>query len=133
MKKAKKYIYPLFFSIGFLVSWIALVIIINATFSGEGYGGLGLGMLILFAWLIVVLPIYCVRYSKIIINEKLKFLFSVYNSLLIIVLHILPFNLQGEPTIVILFILWVLFWNIVPLICRLIFRKREEKDIEKVI
>ncbi len=133
MKKAKKYIYPLFFSIGFLVSWTALVEIINATSSGEGYGGLGLGMLILFVWLLFALPIYCIRYSKIIVDEKLKFLFSVYNSLLIIVLHILPFNLQGEPTVVILFILWVLFWNIVPLICRFISRKYEEKDIEKEI
>lgn len=129
MKKAKKYIYPIIFSIGFVVSWIALVIIINTTFSGDGYGGLGLGMLILFAWLIFALPIYCIRYSKIIINEKLKFLFSAYNSLLIIVFHILPFNLQGEITIITLFILWVLFWNVVPLICRLVCRKHEEKDI----
>ena len=130
MKKAKKYIYPLLFSIGFIVSWVALVIMINATSSGEGYGGLGLGMLILFAWLLFALPIYCIRYSKIIIDEKFRFLFSAYNSLLIIVFHILPFNLQGEITIIALFILWVLFWNIIPLICRLIFRKHEEKDIE---
>ena len=133
MKKAKKYIYPLFFSIGFLVSWTALVEIINATSSGEGYGSLGLGMLILFAWLIIALPIYCIRYRKIIVNEKLKFLFSTYNSLLIIALHILPFNLQGETTIIVLFILWVLFWNFVPLISRLISRKYEEKDIRKEI
>ena len=130
MKKAKKYIYPLLFSIGFLVSWVALVIMINATSSGEGYGGLGLGMLILFAWLLFALPIYCIRYSKIIIDEKLKFLFCAYNSLMIIVFHMLPFNLQGETTIIILFILWVLFWNIVPLICRLKSPKHEENDIE---
>ncbi|MBR2616569.1 MAG: hypothetical protein IKC69_07820 [Clostridia bacterium] len=133
MKKAKKYIYPLFFSIGFLVSWTALVGIINATSSGDGYGGLGLGLLILFVWLILALPIYCIRYSKIIVDEKLKFLFSTYNSLLIIVLHILPFNLQGETTIIVLFILWVLFWNFVPLISRLISRKYKEKDIGKEI
>ena len=88
-------------------------------------------VLFTLAWLILALPIYCIRYSKTIVDEKLKFLFSTYNSLLIIVLHILPFNLQGETTIIVLFILWVLFWNIVPLICRLISRKHEEKDIEK--
>ena len=133
MKKSKKYVYPLFFSIGFVVSWIVLVMVLNATSSGEGYGALGVGVLILFAWLIFALPIYCTRYSKIIVAEKFKFLFSAYNSLLIIVLHILPFNLQGEITIIVHFVLWVLFWNIVPLICRLVSRKHEEKNIEKEI
>ena len=130
MKKAKKYIYPLLFSIGFLIPWILLVITINATFNDDGYGGLVLGLLILFAWLIFGLPICCIRYSKIIIDEKLKFLFCAYNSLMIIVFHMLPFNLQGQTTIIVLFILWVLFWNIVPLICRLKSPKHEENDIE---
>ena len=62
-------------------------------------------------------------------DDKLKFVFCAYNSLLIIAAHILPFNLQGEITIITRFILWVLFWNIVPLIFRLISRKHEEKDI----
>ena len=131
MKKAKKYIYPLLFSIGFLIFWILTVTIINETFKGDtGYGGLGIGLLLLFAWLIFGLPICCIRYSKIIIDEKLKFLFCAYNSLMIIVFHMLPFNLQGETTIIVLFILWVLFWNIVPLICRLKSPKHEENDIE---
>ena len=130
MKKAKKYIYPLLFSIGFLIPWILLVIIINATFNDDGYGGLVLGLLILFAWLIFGLPICCIRYSKIIIGEKLKFLFCAYNSLMITVFHILPFNLQGEAIIILLFILWVLLWNILPLIYRLNATKYEEKDIE---
>ena len=130
MKKAKKYIYPLLFSIGFLIPWILLVITINATSNDIGYGGLVLGLLILFVWLIFGLPICCIRYSKIIIGEKLKFLFCAYNSLMIIVFHMLPFNLQGETTIIVLFILWVLFWNIVPLICRLKSPKHEENDIE---
>ena len=127
MKKAKKYIYPLLFSIGFLILWILLVITINAIFNDGGYGGLGWGLLILFAWLIFGLPICCIKYSKIIVDEKLKFLFFAYNSLMIIVFHMLPFNLQGETTIIVLFILWVLFWNIVPLICRLSAAKHEGK------
>ena len=131
MKKAKKNIYPILFSIGFLIFWILTVTIINETFKGDtGYGGLGIGLLLLFAWLIFGLPICCIRYSKIIIDEKLKFLFCAYNSLMIIVFHMLPFNLQGETTIIVLFILWVLFWNIVPLICRLKSPKHEENDIE---
>ena len=128
--KIKKYIYPIIFSFGFTVSWMALVDIINTTSSGENYGGLGIGMLILFAWLIVALPIYCSRYSKIIIDEKLRFLFSAYNSLLIIISHMLPFSLQGETTIITCFVLWVLFWNILLLVFRLISRKYEEKHTE---
>ena len=130
MKKAKKYIYPLLFSIGFLILWILLVTTINATSNDIGYGGLVLGLSILFVWIIFGLPICCIRYSKIIIDEKLKFLFCAYNSLMIIVFHMLPFNLQGQTTIIVLFILWVLFWNIVPLICRLKSPKHEENDID---
>ena len=130
MKNAKKYIYPPICSVGFLFFWVALVFTINTFFASYGYGGLGLGVSILFVWLILGLPIYCIKYSKIIVDEKLKFLFCTYNSLMIIVFHILPFNLQGETTIIVLFIIWVLFWNIVPLIYRLNATKLEEKDIE---
>ena len=130
MKNAKKYIYPLICSVGFLVFWSALVFTINAVFSKNGYGGLGLGVSILFAWLIFGLPIYCIKYIRIIFDEKLKFLFCAYNSLMITVFHILPFNLQGEAIIILLFILWVLLWNILPLIYRLNATKYEEKDIE---
>ena len=69
MKKAKKYIYPLLFSIGFLIPWILLVITINATFSDDGYGGLVLGLLILFAWLIFGLPICYILCSKLVIRK----------------------------------------------------------------
>ena len=129
--KIKKYIYPPIFSAGFIAFWVAVVLIINTTATGdEGYGGLGIAMLILFAWLILALPIYCIRYSKIIVDEKLKFVFSVYNSLLIIASHVLPFNLQGELTIIIYFVLWVLFWNFFPIVWRLLSRKYEEKHAE---
>jgi hypothetical protein len=131
MKGIKKYIYPILCSIGFLIFWILTVTIINKTFKGDsGYGGLVIGLLLLFVWLVLGLPIYCVRYSKIIIDEKLKFLFCAYNSLLIIVFHMLPFNLQGETQIIVLFILWALFWNIVPLAYRVGAREHKEKDTE---
>ncbi|MBO7215844.1 MAG: hypothetical protein J6V84_02480, partial [Clostridia bacterium] len=87
-------------------------------------------VLLTLAWIIVLLPIYCIVYSKIIFEEKLNFLFSAYNSLTIIVSHILPFNLQGETIIIALFVFWVLFCNFVPLICRVAFRKYKEKIIE---
>lgn len=133
VKKAKKYIYPPIFSAAFLTLYIFLLFLVGKVISFPHGSYAPAAWLVLFtlAWLIVPLPIYCIKYSKIIIDEKLKFLFSAYNSLLIIVSHVLPFNLQNEKEIVTYFILWVLFWNVVPLICRLIYRKYEEKDAEK--
>ena len=130
MKKVKKYIYPLIFSASFLISYISFVLLIITVipFPYGSYAPAALAILFVLAWLIVALPIYCTRYRKIIINEKLKFLFSFYNSLIIIVSHMLPFNWSGGEIIIILhFVLWVLLWNIVPLIWRLIWSKWEEK------
>lgn len=133
MKKFKKFIFPPIFSIGFIAYFMASGSIINAT-PVEGYGGIGLFILILFVWLIIALPIYCIIYSKIIVNEKLKFVFSAYNSLLIIVLHLLPLNnLQHHLTMVTHFVLWVLFWNMVPLCIRLSSIKRQAKMDEELL
>ena len=130
MKKAKKYVYPLICSVGFLIVLVALVFIINAAFEDGGYVGLAVGLLILLAWIVLGLPIYCIIYSKIIVDERLKFLFCAYNSLMIAVSHIMPFNWRGEETIIVLFTLWVLFWNIVPLFFRSLSRKCEEKILK---
>ncbi len=129
MKKIKKYVYPIVFSAAFLVSYIFLIFLIDnvISFPYGSYAPAALAVLYTFAWLIVALPIYCIRYSKIIIDEKLKFLLSVYNSLMIIISHILPFNVWGERRILTHFVLWVLFWNILLLVFRLISRKYEEK------
>ena len=131
MKKVKKYIYPLIFSASFLISYISFVLLIITVIPvpDGSYAPAALAILFVLAWLMVALPIYCTRYRKIIINEKLKFLFSFYNSLIIIVSHMLPFNWSGGEIIIILhFVLWVLLWNIVPLIWRLIWSKWEEKE-----
>ncbi len=133
MKKLKKYIYPVAFSAIFLILYISFALLLTKviSFPHGSYAPAAWAALFTFAWLTIPLPIYCIRYSKIIVDEKLKFVFSAYNSLLIIVAHMLPFSLQGETTVITLFILWVLFWDIVPLIWRLISRKNEETDTEK--
>ena len=135
MKKVKKYIYPFAFSATFLILYISFVLLLTKviSFPYGSYAPAAWAVLFVFAWLLIALPIYCIRYSKIILDEKMKFLFCAYNSLLIIVPHILPFNFQGEKEIISYFILWVLFWNVVPLVWRLLSRKYEEKDTEKEI
>ena len=129
MKKAKKYIYPFIFSIGFIVFWIAVALIITATTSNEGYGGLSLAVLILFAWIIVVLPIYCVRYSRIIIDEKLRFLFAFYNAVVLSFMYLIPFNFEDETYIycLILFI-WISLWTCIPLFVRLNSTKKQDDN-----
>lgn len=131
MNKTKAFTYPLIFSVGFMVCWKALVAILNATASNDGYGALGIGMSILLVWLTVAIPIYNIRYSKIIADSKISFLFAAYNSLLTVVFHKMPFSLEGETTIVVTFTVWVVFWNTVPLICRLISRKIKSKATEE--
>ena len=127
MKKAKKYIYPFIFSIAFIVFWIAVVSIINATSSGENYGGIGIGLLILFAWLCIVLPIYCIRYSKIIINEKLRFLFPFYNAFALSYFYLLPFNFEDETYIYASFLFgWVALWTFISLLIKIDSTKKQE-------
>ncbi|MBQ4132105.1 MAG: hypothetical protein IJD71_07175 [Clostridia bacterium] len=96
MKKAKKYVYPFVFSIGFYVFYIILGTIIN-TLDFEGYGGLGLFMLIIILWILVATPIFCFKYSKLIYEEKWKFLFIIYNSLVISLCHTGPFLISAIP------------------------------------
>lgn len=129
MKKLKKYIYPPAFSVGFIAFWVAVVLIINTTTSYEGYGGLGLALLILFAWIFVVLPIYCVKYSKIIIGEKLRFLFPFYNAFVLSFFYLFPFNFEDETYIYsfILFV-WVALWTFIPLFIRLNFTKKQDEN-----
>ena len=96
MKKAKKYVYPFVFSIGFYVFYIILGTIIN-TLDFEGYGGLGLFMLIIILWILVATPIFCFKYSKLIYEEKWKFLFIIYNSLVISLCLTGPFLISAIP------------------------------------
>ena len=102
---------------------------INALFKGEeGYAGLGLVLIILFWWIAVVLPVYCIGYNHKIVKERHGFWYSFYNSLVIIIAHLLPFNLRGETE----FIVWVLFWNAVSYIGFWFKHRQKDNNNEKV-
>ena len=99
MKKAKKYIYPFIFSISFFALFVIVVIVINRFYGNkEGYGGLGLALLFIILWILVVVPIYCFKYSKLICEEKRKFLFIIYNSLVIAICYTGPFLMAAIPS-----------------------------------
>ncbi len=129
MKKIKKYVYPYIFSAIFLILYITLAFILTKviSFPNGSYAPAALAVLFTFVWILIVLPIYCVKYSKIIVNERLNFFFVIYNFLILAIIHVLPFNLQNEKRIVIDFLIWVSVWCVVPLVIRLIHRKRKEK------
>lgn len=117
MKKAKKYIYPFIFSICSYLFYIILAITINALYTPDNYGGLAIALVLILLWLLLSVPIYSVIYSKIIKNEKRKFLFAVYNAVVISLSYILPFCLEEETYIYgSIFFAWVLCWNFLPFI-----------------
>ncbi len=121
----KKFFYPIIFSVGFMVFWSASVGLLNASSPAGDYGALGIGILGLFAWLIVSIPIHGIRYSKLVIEEKFSYLFELYNCVLIIVSHLVLFNFWDEILIIVCFSLWVIFWCFFPLTWRILSRKYE--------
>lgn len=127
--KIKKVLYPFVFSALFPILYFSFIFLIGTfiPFPHGSYAPAALAVLFTLAWLIFALPIWCIKYSKMIINEKLKLFFSAYNVLLIIVTHILPFNIRSEMWVFYYFVIWVLFWNTAPLVFRLACRKNSNE------
>lgn len=128
MKKLKKFLYPPIFVAGFFVwSFFAVfaVGIIDTIRSFEGYGALAVVLLAVFAYVLLGLPLYCVRYSKIIIDEKLNFLFMGYNLVALetaCFLTVRSFRSFEKARIAVS--LWILFWSVIPFLLRLLSKKR---------
>lgn len=97
MKKAKKYIYPFIFSICFFVTYIILLIVLEMVLPSGDYAGLAYAFIVLLIWIFIVMPIYCFKYSKLIYEEKWKFLFIMYNSLVISLCLTGPFLISAIP------------------------------------
>jgi len=97
MKKAKKYIYPFIFLICFFVTYIILLIVLEMVLPSGDYAGLAYAFNVLLIWIFIVMPIYCFKYSKLIYEEKWKFLFIMYNSLVISLCHTGPFLISAIP------------------------------------
>ncbi len=125
MGKAKKYFYPLAFSIASFISFILLAIVILAFFNTD-YAGLGIAFIVLLIWAWLVVPIYCIKYSKIIREEKFKFLFATYNSVIVTLFCMLPLINETETYIygVALFF-WMEIWCSLPLIINVISRAKQ--------
>ncbi len=97
MKKAKKYTYPFVFSICFFLTYIILAIVLGMVLPSGDYAGLAYAFIALIIWIVLLIPIYCFKYSKLIYEEKWKFLFIIYNSLVIAICYTGPFLMAAIP------------------------------------
>ena len=126
MQKIKKFVYPFIFTFCFFAFFIILAIVLNIALPSGDYAGLGIAFIILAVWIWLIFPIYCLKYSKVIKDEKLKYLFATYNSLVVTITCILPFI--SEKIIfyfgAILFV-WMEIWNVCPLVLSSISRKKQ--------
>lgn len=112
MHKIKKYIYPVAFSAIFLILLSALVFTVESVLDNGSYAGIAWIALFLGFWAFVAVPVYCAKYSKVIHKEKYKYVFAVYSSLVLPLLH---FRLHR---IGIIFFFWVLGLTVLLLALR---------------
>jgi hypothetical protein len=123
MKKIKKYIYPFIFSMCFFLTYAALSIVIGLVLPSGDYAGLAYALIALIVWIMIIVPIFCLGYCKLIRKEKYKILFGFYSPLVIALCHTGPFLIPaipgGDADIVIQIALalfaWMALWTFVPL------------------
>ena len=136
MKKYKKFIYPFIFSICFFITYIILTIIFNEVLPSGDFAALAYAFIALILWMLIVVPIYCVKYSKIIQNEKKNYLFAVYNSLVISVSYTGPFfilNRSSSVAVVLISItiaifVWIAICTFTPLLVSLNTTKKQDEN-----
>ena len=119
MRKIKKYIYPIVFSAFFILILVIIGLVLNAVLERGNYAGSAMIVLFIALWALIVAPIYCVKYCKIIYEEKTKLLFAFYNCLVLTFSHtfLFIFN-EGAFIYCIIFAAWVACWTVLPLLLR---------------
>ncbi len=125
MNKFKKYFYPFAFLGCFILIYMILAYILTDVVN-MGFEAVAWVVLFCIGWILFVLPFYCIKYSKVIQCEKVKFLFVAFNSFVITLLYMLPF-IKEDETYIYGFILfsWVTIWTVIPLMLRLIYAKKQ--------
>ena len=114
MSGIRKFIFPFLFSI----CWLGAFLILMFALDGADISGLVFYLGFLIILFFILIPLYSFLYSrKLLLNEKRKHLFALYNAFVITMSYFLPFCAEGETYIysIILF-LWSAFWSILPLI-----------------
>lgn len=107
MKKLKKYIYPFIFSMCFFLIFIILSTVLEIVFPSGDFGGLAYAFIALHIWILVIMPIFCLKYCKLIHQEKHKFLFAFYGPLVIALCHTGPFFRPAVTSSDVDIIIWI--------------------------
>ena len=125
MKKFGKFLLPPAFSIGTVVT--CLLFELGLTFAPiDGYAALTIFFIFVFIWALLVLPFFCVKYTKIIVEEKYSFVFCIYNCILISLAPLFCVSIDLFKSIFAFVFLWVAFCTFVPLLLRLSSKRRGE-------
>ena len=123
--KIKKYVYPFIFSASVMVAFLVLLFFLSI--GSAELGGVVIGLLAIAILFGVLLPGYCFVYGKkVLLNEKKKYIFTIYNSAVITLFYLLPLCMEGDTYIysLILFV-WCTAWTLLPLI---IYRKQTQQS-----
>ena len=135
MKKSRKYICPFIFSICFFLSLIIFATMLGIVLPSGDYAGLFYGGIALVIWISIMVPIYCVIYSKIIREEKFRFLFAFYNPLVIAFCYTFPFLVKANSStfgatlkIAVFLFIWVAIWTLIPFPTHLDSTKKQDDN-----
>lgn len=127
MSKYAKYLSPLAFSLSCLLCYGILAAIFSRIRNlGGAILGIIFGATMILTLFLIAVPCHCFVYGRKILRcEKRKFIFSLYNALVLTLSYLLPFCMEGETYLYsALLFMWALLWSALPLL----FRKREKSN-----
>ena len=111
------------------------MIVLDMILPSGDYAGLAYTFIALITWISVIIPIFCLKYCKLIREEKLKILFGFYYPLVVSFCHMAPFTSGAGPgeygviiTIAVALFAWVAIWTFIPLLIRLNSAKKQDDN-----
>ena len=115
----RRFSYPFWMILYYLLCFIIGWGISDKNPNDVGFGGLIYIVLLLAVFVVIVIPIHCILYSRrVLMGEKRKWLFVPYNALCVALLHI-PFFIAAGGSIPVytpVLFLWAALWTAIPLL-----------------
>ena len=114
----KKWLFPIISTISLTLTYLVVGgFIAWKNPNDSGYGGLVIFLYIMAFIVLVIVPILCFSYAKRCLkNQRHRFLFTIYNSLCIVLPYLLLFSREDETIIYsMLFWGWCELWSLIGL------------------
>ncbi|MBE6648876.1 MAG: hypothetical protein E7614_05070 [Ruminococcaceae bacterium] len=114
----KKWLSPIISTISLVLMYLVVGGFISWKNPNDvGYGGLVFFLYIMVFIVLVVVPILCFSYAKRCLkNQRYRFLFTIYNSLCIVLPYLLLFIREDETIIYsLIFFGWCELWSLIGL------------------